>query len=678
MAVLRPDQYRNIVMVGHSGCGKTSLCEALLHKAGVTTRLGSIPDKTSILDYTEEAREKLSSTDSALCHLMHKGLHVNIVDTPGTQAFVGPAIAGLTAAELAVVVISATSGIQVNTRAMFDRARKFGLGCWIVINHIDAPNVDLAQLLSDVQESFGKQCVPLNLPVNGGKGVVDCLANASGKSDFGDVGEAHVALIEASVAADEALMEKYLGGELADDEAKKVAANAVASGDFMPVLFTNCRGDVGVAEFLDALQLLCPSPVNGKPRKLVTDAGETPIKVSEDAPFLAQVFKISTDPKSHIKYVALRIVSGKLTSDMLLKSAHEPRGVRPGHLLRTLGAEHQEIQTGVPGDIVALAKLDFHIGETLFAAQGGKIAMPTFPEPMYSLALVSKSRGDEDKIGGALKRFAEEDPCFRTERGAGGELVVRGMGELQLRTYITRMHKQYKLEVETKPPRIPYRETIVGMAKDIEYTHKKQTGGAGQYAKVVINVVPAQRGEGYEFVDKIFGGAIDQAFRPSVDKGVRAQMAEGVIAGYPVVDVKVELTDGKTHPVDSKDIAFQVAGRGAFKEGFLKAKPVLLEPVVSVEVTVPSDNVGDIQGDLASRRGRPQGQEMLPGNMAMIKALVPLSELADYNSRLSSISGGQGSYSMEFSHYEVVPGNVQQQIIDAHKKELEAAGHHHH
>jgi elongation factor G len=336
------------------------------------------------------------------------------------------------------------------------------------------------------------------------------------------------------------------------------------------------------------------------------------------------------------------------------------------------GLDSKDEEAGVAGDVFSLAKLDLQIGEVVYTQKGGEIAMPTFPKPMYSFALVSKSRGDEDKIGMALKRFAEEDPCFISERTAASELVIRGMGDNQLRTYLGRMAKAYKLEVETKPPKIPYRETIMGRADNIEYTHKKQTGGAGQFGRVFINVYAAERGEGYEFIDKIFGGAIDQAFRPSVDKGIKAQMAEGVIAAYPVVDVKVELIDGKTHPVDSKDIAFQIAGRGAFKEGFLKAKPVLLEPIVQIEVTCPADKVGDIQGDLASRRGRPQGQDMLPGNMAIVRALVPLAEVADYNSRLSSITGGQGSYALEESHYEAVPGNVQQQIIDAAKKEKEA------
>ncbi len=673
MASYEAGQYRNIALVGHNGSGKTSLAEALLHKSGMTNRLGSVADKTSHLDVSEESKEKLSSLDSAVCYLTHKGHHVNIVDTPGSTAFCGPAIAALSAVECAVVVVSAHAGIQVTTRRMYERARDYGLGVWFVVNHIDAANADVPAVVGAIQESFGPQCVPLNLPSGKGKKVTDCYRSESGEADFSSVADAHTAIIEAIVGADDALMEKYLGGELDLAEVDKAAVKAVGQGAFMPILFTNSTGDVGVAEFLDALLAFCPSPVAGKRRALVVGETKHEIEPSKDKPFVAQVFKINTDPKSNIKYLCLRVHSGKLTVDMSVKTVHETKGIRPGHVMRVQGSEHKEMETAVAGDIIALAKLDLKIGDVVCADKPGTIAMPKFPQPMFSLAVESKARGDEDKIGVTLKRFMEEDPCFINERGTGGELIIRGMGETQLRAYLTRMAKQYKLDVSTKPPRIPYRETITGMAKDIEYTHKKQTGGAGQYGKVVINLLPAARGEGYEFVDKIFGGAIDQPFRVSTDKGIRAQLTEGVLAGFPIVDVKVELIDGKTHPVDSKDIAFQIAGRGAFKEAFMKSKPVLLEPIVNVEVMCPADNVGDITGDLASRRGRPQGQETVPGGMAVIKAVVPLAELADYNSRLSSITGGQGSYSMEFSHYEVVPGNLQQQIVDAHKKEVAAA-----
>ena len=333
-----------------------------------------------------------------------------------------------------------------------------------------------------------------------------------------------------------------------------------------------------------------------------------------------------------------------MLSSIPMKITGEGKTLRAGQIQRLIGADHAEIDRAVAGDIAAVSKLDLHVGDVLYVNRGGEIAVPKFPEPMFALAIRSKARGDDDKISAALKRFTDEDPCFKITRDpVMNELVINGVGDLHVRT-------------------------ITGSASNVEYTHKKQTGGAGQFARVFINLLPNERGAGYEFIDKIFGGAIDQPFRPSVDKGIRAQIAEGVIAGYPVVDVKVELIDGKTHPVDSKDIAFQIAGRGAFREAFAKAKPVLLEPIVNVEVTAPTDHVGDLQGDLAARRGRPQGQDMLPGNLAVLKAVVPLAELADYHSRLSSITGGQGSYAMEFSHYEPVPANIQQQVIDRAKK----------
>lgn len=673
MAIFKADQYRNIALVGHSGSGKTSLAEALLFKAGVTNRLGSVSAQTSILDVLDDEKERGSSLDSAICSLEHGDIHANIVDAPGVAAFTGLATASLVAVECAVIAVSAASGIQVNTRKMFNRARDFGLGVWFVITHIDSPNIDLPAVVASIQETFGPQAVPMNLPCNGGAGVVDCLNNESGEADFSSVADAHTAAVEAIVGADDELMEQYLGGTLSADTVRAAAASAVAAGVFMPILFTNTLEDVGIAEFLDALVSCCPSPLAGKKRVLVDGEKETELLPDDSAPFVGQVFKINSDPKSNIKYLGIRVFCGRVSPDINIKSANHPKGVRPGHIFRMLGASHAEIEAGVAGDIIALAKLDFPIGEVIYTETGGTIAMPKIPDPMFALAMESTSRGDEDKIGTALRKFMEEDPCFIVEHRAGGELVARGMGEMQVRTYFARMAKQYKLEVTTKPPKIPYRETITTSVMDVEYTHKKQSGGSGEFGRVIINMIPAERGEGYEFIDKIFGGSIDQSYRPSVDKGCRTEMEHGVLAGYPIVDLKVELIDGKTHPVDSKDVAFQKAGRGAFREAFMKAKPILLEPIVNVEVTCPADHVGDITGDLASRRGRPQGQDILPGNMAMIHAAVPLAELSDYSSRLSSITGGQGSYSMELSHYENVPSNIQQQIRDAYQKEQQAS-----
>ncbi len=669
MAVFKVEDYRNIALVGHGGAGKTTLAEACLFKAGVTKRQGSIDEKSSCLDFTDEEKEKGHSMDSSLCSLPHGGKHFNILDTPGSTDFIGLANSGVAGVETAVVVISATDGIEINTRKRFKRASEYGLARIIVINKIDDGEANLEELVSTIQESFGQECVPINLPASKGTAVVDCLTNSSGEADFGDVGGIHEAVLEAIVGADDELMEKYLGGGASEDEVLATAPKAVAAGALIPIMFTSASTGAGISEFLDAIIRLAPGPLAGKVRVLVDGETKTPIVPNAEDDFVGLAFKCATDPKSHIRYSFVRVLTGRLTSDQQIKTEQHPKGMRPGHVLRVSGDQHQDIEAGVAGDIIALAKLDVHIGETLFINKGGTIKMPFVPEPMFSLAIEPKTRGTEDKIGAILKQYADEDPCFKIERNATThESVISGNGDLHLRTLLARMAKHHKLEVITHPPKVPYKETITTSAMNVGYTHKKQSGGSGQFGRVIINLLPAERGEGYEFVDKIFGGAIDQSYRPSVDKGIRAQMVLGVLAGYPVVDFKVELIDGKTHPVDSKDIAFQIAGRGAFKEAFMKAKPVLLEPVVHIDVTAPSENVGDLQGDLASRRGRPQGQEMLPGGMATLTAQIPLSEVADYHSRLSSITGGRGSYSLEFSHYEQVPGNVQQQIIADSKK----------
>ena len=668
MTAVSTENIRNVVLIGHTGAGKTSLAEAMLHKTGATTRLGSVNDGTSVLDFTDEEREKRSSYYSAMCYLTHAGTHLNIIDTPGSGDFCGQALAGLIPVETALVVISAADGIGVNTRRILRQAREFGLATMIVVSRIDADTAHLEELVGQIQGSFGSDCVPVNLPADGAGAVVDCFSKGSGTPDFGDLEDAYTAAVEAVVGADDDLMEKYLGGEAGDDEILSFAPKAVVQGAITPVLFVNSRAEVGITELLDKVVSFTPSPAQGKRRTLVD--GETEVELdSAGTDFVGQVFKVMTEVKSNIKYSFLRVFSGVLDSSIPMKITGEGKTLRAGQIQRLIGADHAEIDRAVAGDIVAVSKLDLHVGDVLYTNRGGEIALPKFPEPMFALAIRSKARGDDDKISSALKRFTDEDPCFKVTRDpVMNELVINGIGDLHVRSILMRMAKQFKVEVETKPPKVPYRETITASANHVEYTHKKQTGGAGQFARVFINLLPNERGAGYEFIDKIFGGAIDQPFRTSVDKGIRAQMAEGVLAGYPVVDVKVELVDGKTHPVDSKDIAFQIAGRGAFKEAFMKSKPVLLEPIVNIEVTALADHVGDLQGDLASRRGRPQGQDMLPGNLAVLKAAVPLAELPDYHSRLSSITGGQGSYAMEFSHYEPVPANTQQHVIDRAKK----------
>jgi elongation factor G len=468
-------------------------------------------------------------------------------------------------------------------------------------------------------------------------------------------------------------------GSVSKEQLKPAIAKAVASGHVIPVLFTSARTEIGTSELLDALVLFAPSPKVGKQRVLTVgegdEASETTLEADPKGDFVAQVVKIAADPKSNIKYSVARVLRGTIKGDGSVFPGGERKGQRVGHLLKLCGDQHEEVPVGSAGDVVAFAKLDMHIGDVLFDKAGeGVIAMPKLPAPMYALAIEPKARGDVEKVSGALHRFAEEDPCFKYERDAEtSELVMQGLGDLHLTVIRDKMKRYFKLEVDTKPPKIPYRETISGSVKYVEYTHKKQSGGAGQFARVFIDMGPAERGEGYEFIDKIFGGAIDQPFRPSVDKGIRAQIKKGVLAGYPVVDVKVTLVDGKTHPVDSKDIAFQIAGRQVFKKAFMQCKPILLEPIVNVDVTAPTDFMGDITRDLAGKRGQILGQDVLPGNQVTIRATVPLAEVAGYASQLKSVTGGQGGYAMEFDRYDVVPPNVQQQIVVAAKKTDEDA-----
>jgi elongation factor G len=675
MAAREVGDIRNVAFVGHSGAGMTSLGEAILHRAGVTNRLGSVDDGTSILDNDEESRERRQSVDSSVFYVEHQGTLINAFDTPGTPDYCGTAIASLAAVETAVVVVSASAGVGVNTRRMFNLAGDYGLARMVVINRIDADNVNLEDILSGVRESFGTACHPIYLPTGGGKELVDVLGSEEGSADVLNVAECHTQLVEAIVETDDELMEAYMeAGSVSKEQLTPVIAKAVASGHLIPVLFTNARGEVGIAELLDALVLFAPSPRNGLKRKLVVGEGEgateTEIEPDPSGEFLAQVVKITSDPRSNIKYSVARVLRGTIKGDGSVFISGERKGQRTGHLLKLCGDQQHEVAAAAAGDVIAFAKLDLRIGAVLFDEAGdGEIAMPKLPAPMYALAIEPKARGDVEKISGTLHRFAEEDPCFNYERDAEtNELVMQGLGDLHLTVVRSKMKRYFKLEVDTKAPKIPYRETIASSTKYVEYTHKKQTGGAGQFARVFVDMEPAERGAGYEFIDKIFGGSIDQPFRPSVDKGIRAQMKKGVLAGYPVVDVKVYVVDGKTHPVDSKDIAFQIAGRQVFKKAFMQCKPILLEPIVNVEVTAPTDFMGDITRDLAGKRGQILGQDILPGNQVTIRAQVPLAEVATYASQLKSVTGGQGSYTMEFDRYDVVPPNVQQQIVAAAKK----------
>jgi elongation factor G len=678
------DKIRNLVLVGHGGSGKTTLVETFLNKAGATQRVGTVEQGNTVCDFDDLEKERHHSIDSACVWFDYKDTRIDLIDTPGYPDFIGQALTGLAGAETAMLVVSAVTGIEVNTRKMFNAAGDYGLARIVVISKIDHENIDLDTLVNNLQETFGKNVLPVNLPAGGGKSVINCLTG-SGDTDFSDVETAKMALMDAIVETDEKLMERYLAGEtIAPKEANTALENAIAVGAVVPILFTSAKTGVGVAELMDFMVDACPNPAEGLKRTLVTGKGDAQTKEiivpKADGPFIAQIIKSYSDHKSNIKYSLIRIHSGQLKADTSFHINEDKHTVRAGHVYLVRGAENHETPEASAGMICALGKLEeLKFGDTILVGKNGTLPMVPLPVPMFSLAIEPKSRGDEQKISGVLARMAEEDKTFKiTHDRQTNELVVSGIGDLHLRVMLQRMEKRFKLEVTTKVPKIPYRETITALAEG-HYRHKKQTGGAGQFGEVYLKVEPAERNAGFQFVDEIFGGAIPGQFLPAVEKGVHDLMEQGVIAGFPLQDVRVRVYDGKHHPVDSKEVAFRIAGKLATKDAILKAKPVLLEPVVTLEVTVPAQFVGDITGDLSGRRGRILGQDILPGNMAVIKAQVPLSEVAQYNSQLRSVTGGQGSYTMELSHYDVVPPNIQQEIVKQYKpktaEEEEAAAH---
>lgn len=677
MPASKPQDIRNLVLLGHGGAGKTTLGEAMLHAAKVSGRLGSVDEGTSLLDHTDIERERKHSVDPAAAGFEHKGKTVNLIDAPGYPDFIGGAIGTMSGADVAVVVISATAGIEVNTRRLFSAAQRLGMPVAIVVSKIDAENIELERLLGEITELFGNSCKPMNLPTGGGRGVIDCFTNDSGSADFGDVADAHTQLIENIIEADEELMEAYLGGEEIP-QAKLAAefAEAMVEGTAIPVLFAAARAEIGVAELMDAVAAYFPSPADmhlaparaGEDK----DADELALSADPSKPFVGQAFKITTDPFVG-KLAWVRILQGTVEPDTNYYLRDDKKAAKVGHAFKIQGKETHEVKKAVAGDLIALAKVEeIRTGDVLHAdPQPMFRSSPACPTPMYSLAVVPKSRGDEQKMSGALSKLAEEDPTFVATRDAQtNETVISGIGDLHLRIMLTKMKARFDLEVETKPPKIPYRETVTVNAEG-HHRHKKQTGGAGQFGEVYLRIEPLERGAGFEFINDLFGESIPRQFLPAIEKGIHDVLQSGAIAGYPMQDIRVSVYDGKSHPVDSKEVAFRTAGKYAFIDAVHRAKPVLLEPIVDMEITVPASHMGDIASDLSGRRGRIQGQEMLPGNMCVIKAQAPLAEVMQYNSQLRSVTGGQGSYAMELSHYEPVPGNVQQQIVAAAQKAKE-------
>jgi elongation factor G len=669
---------RNVLVVGHGASGKTALVDAMLFASKTVSRHGSTLDGSSFSDFEKEEKDHKHSIYTSVLHADYMGKRINLIDTPGSPDLMGVALACLPAIETVAVVVNAQNGIEVVTRRMMEAAKERNLCRAIIINKIDMPEVDLEGLVAQIQEVFGHECLPINLPGGSGKTVVECLLNKEGRADFGSVEAAHTAILDQIVELDENLMEKYLGGEEPNYEVLHAPfEKAMDENHLVPILFTDAKNNVGVTELLESIARHFPSPEEGNPREFLSGEApnERPFEYHNDPnkPLLAHVFKVATDPFVG-KLAVFRVHQGKAAGNSQVYIGHNKKAIKLGHVFHLQGKEHREADAIIAGDIGAVAKIEeIHTNDVLHddhSLDSVHLKPLSFPTPMYGLAIVPKARGDETKISGALTKLAEEDPTFKwhTDRQTH-ELVINGLGELHLRLVLERL-KNRGIQVDTKPPKIAYRETIMSNAEG-HHRHKKQTGGAGQFGEVFLRIEPLERGAGFEFANEVFGGTIPGQFIPAVEKGVREVLDQGVVAGYPVQDVKVIVYDGKHHPVDSKEVAFKTAGKYAFKDAFMKAKPVLLEPIVNMEVTIPESNVGAITGDLSGKRGRIQATDVLPGGLAQVKAQAPLSEVMQYQSQLKSVTGGQGSFVMELSHYEPVPPQVQQQIAAQYKPKAE-------
>ncbi len=673
------ESIRTVALVGHTGAGKTTLAEALLAKAGAIVSAGSVEKGNTVCDFDPLEKEYKHSLNSALVNFAWKNVHIHMIDTPGSPDFMGQAIGALAAVETAVIVVNAETGIQLATDRMLKWAAKRNLCRMIVINRIDAENADLPAILARIQQAVGRECLPINLPAKGGTDVVDCFFNPDGEADFSSVKEAHAALVDQVVEVDEALMEKYLEqGEVAPEQLHAPFEKALREGHLIPVCFSSAKNGAGIAALLDVFANLAPNATEGNAPPFLkgegAEAQEFYAVPGPKAHVLAHVFKVVIDPFIG-KVGIFRVHQGTITPNTPLFVGDGRRPFKVGHLFTVQGKDYVETDALVPGDLGAVTKVEeIEFDRVLHDSHDEDhihLRPLEFPVPMHGIAVETKKKGDEQRLFEVLHKLEMEDPCFKLERHATtNETVIRGLGDLHMRVKLDKMLQQYKMELTTKPPKIPYRETITRLAEG-HCRHKKQTGGAGQFGEVFLRVEPLARGKGYEFVDKVKGGMIPSVFIPAVEKGVRMALDSGVIAGYPVHDIRVTVYDGKHHAVDSKEVAFVSAGRKAIIDAFSKAGAIVLEPIVNIEINAPDKFMGDLTSDLSGKRGQVTGTDSAGGELTTIKGMAPLSELSDYQTRLKSVTGGQGSYSIDFSHYAPVPPHTQAQLVSKHKQPVE-------
>ncbi|RDH88375.1 MAG: elongation factor G [endosymbiont of Escarpia spicata] len=672
MANYATHDIRNIAFVGHAGSGKTTFIESLLLKSGAISSAGSVERGDTVCDYDEQEQSFPHSLDIAITHLSSAGKQVNIIDTPGYTDFVGRSISILPAVETAGIVINGSSGIESVSLRMMEAAKRRNLCRIIIVNKIDQDDVDFEALMASFRETFGDNCLPINLPAEKGSKVIDCFFQPGGEAtDFSSVAEAHSRIIDQVVEVDEALMELYLeqGEELAPEQLHDPFEKALREDHLIPVCFVSAQNGAGIDALLEFFARLMPDPTEGNPPEFMKGEGAdmTPVEVSTDQEkhALAHVFKIINDPYRG-KLGIFRVHQGTLQPNSQLFVGNARKPFKANHLLRLHGKEQSEMERAIPGDICAVARIDdIHFDAVIHDSHDEDhfhLRSIECPLPLFGLAISPSKRGDEQKLSDALHKLEDEDPCFHVEHNTAlNETIMRGLGDLHLKVLLQRLHNQYHVDVETHLPSIAYRETITRPAED-QHRHKKQTGGAGQFGEVFLRIEPMKRDSGFEFVNKVVGGAIPGQFIPAIEKGVQQAISEGAIAGFPMQDIRVTIYDGKYHAVDSKEIAFSTAGKKAFIAAVEQAIPVILEPIVNISITTPGAFMGDLSGDLSGKRGHISGTDSGRNNQIIIKGEVPLAELQSYGTELQAITGGEGNYSIEFSHYEAVPANVQQQL----------------
>ncbi|MDD5439303.1 MAG: elongation factor G [Candidatus Omnitrophica bacterium] len=670
--VVETKDIRNVIILGHQESGKTSVFEQLLADGGSIPKAGSVIEGNTVSDYNEDEIERKTSINSAVGWLTYKGTKINIIDTPGYSDFLGEVIGAMSAADAAILVVNAQNGIEIATDRFYKMIKKKGMPFLVFVNRMDKEHADFNKCMDQMTKKFGKQCSAVTYPIGeeaSFKGVANLITKeGTDKIDAGDKDTVAVlseSLAESIAESDDTLLEKYLGeGALSANELAGAFRKAVIGGMVVPVFAGAATSNIGIREMLDAIVTAFPSPLD-RPGIEVTDAANQRLllPVKTDGPFAAQIFKTISDP--YLGQISImKVYSGKVAANANVLNTTQGVREKFGQIFVLNGKKDTAVADLHAGDIGCVSKLkSAQTGDTLTDEKNPvKFDKVPFPEPAISFSIKPKTRADEDKISTSLHKLTAEDSTFVTTRDAQTrEMIISGMGDLHLNIMINRLIKRYGVQVEIGTPKVAYKETITGKG-DAQYRHKKQSGGAGQFAEVWLRVEPMQRGAGFEFVDEIVGGSIPGPFVVSCEKGIKTALDTGILAGFPIVDVRAVVYDGKTHPVDSKDIAFQIAARHGFKEACTKAKPVILEPIMDVDVVVPDEYMGDITGSLNQRRGRIMGME--PGEGAQtIKAQVPLEEMYKYVNELKSITAGRGTYTMHFSHYEVVPSNIAQNII---------------